>query len=401
MRVLIADKFDEHGHDALVTMGCEVISQPALKADDLPGALAEHDPDILVVRSTKVRAAAIAAARRLKLIVRAGAGYDTIDVATASREGIFVANCPGKNSVAVAELTWALILCCDRRVPDQTRDLRNGTWDKKGYSKARGIYGRPLGVLGLGTIGREVIARARAFGMPVIAWSRSLTPERADELGVAFAASPADVARASDIVTVHVASKPETRHLIDRDFVAAMRDGAFLINTSRGAVLDEQAVLAGIADKGLRVGLDVYDSEPGSGAKTFASAIARHPAVVGTHHVGASTAQAQRAIAAEAVRVIERYRDTGKVDNCVNLAARGSATCMLTVRHRNRPGVLAQVFQVLSEASINVEEMDNILYQGADAACARIQLGAAPSQADLQRIRTSCEHILSLELSDI
>lgn len=401
MKVLIADKFYSEGHDALVAMGCEVLAQPGLSADDLPGALAELDPDILIVRSTKVRDQSIDAARRLKLIIRAGAGYDTIDVAKASREGIFVANCPGKNAVAVAELTWALILGCDRRLAEQTQDLRAGTWAKKKYSKARGIYGRTLGVLGLGPIGREVLSRARAFGMQVVAWSRSLTPEQAVELGVVHADSPESVARASDIVTIHVASTPATRHLIDSRFVDAMRDGAFLINTSRGAVVDEEALLRGIADKGLRVGLDVYADEPGSGATQFDSTIAKNPAVYGTHHVGASTDQAQQAIAAEAVRIVQHFRDTGKVENCVNLAARSSATCMLTVRHRNRPGVLAQVFQVLSEAGINVEEMENVLYQGVHAACARIQLRQAPSPEHLQRIRHSCEHILSMEVSDI
>lgn len=401
MKVLIADKFDSTGLDALAALECEVVSQPALTADQLPGALTEHSPDILIVRSTKVRSEAIAAAGRVKLIVRAGAGYDTIDVAAASREGIFVANCPGKNAVAVAELTWALILSCDRRVPEQTHDLRAGTWDKKKYSKARGLYGRTLGVLGLGTIGREVVTRARAFGMPILAWSRSLTAARATELGVVRADTPEDVARGSDIVTVHVASTAATKHLIGPSFVDAMRPGAFLINTSRGAVLDEAAVLAGIESKGLRVGLDVYDNEPGGGRGSFDSTLAKSAGLYGTHHIGASTDQAQQAIAAEAVRVIKNFCDTGRVDNCVNLAGRSSATCMLTVRHRNRPGVLAQVFQVLSEAGINVEEMDNVLYEGVHAACARIQLREAPTDTHLERIRTSCEHILSMELSDI
>ncbi|RMH41712.1 MAG: hydroxyacid dehydrogenase [Deltaproteobacteria bacterium] len=401
MRILIADKFEPVGIEALADLGFDVTSEPTLTADALPAALADRDPDVLVVRSTKVSADAIAAGRRLKLIVRAGAGYDTIDVGAASREGVFVANCPGKNAIAVAELTWALILACDRRVPDQTADLRAGRWNKKEYSKARGLYGRTLGILGLGTIARHVVDRARAFGMPVIAWSRSLDDATAEQLGVRRAATPLDVARAADIVSVHVASTPETRHLIDDAFIDAMKPGAYLINTSRGAVVDEAALARGVQEKGLRAGLDVYAGEPGAATAEFHPAIVDLPGVYGTHHVGASTDQAQQAIAMEAVRIVRAFRDTGQVPNCVNRARRSSATWSLTVRHRNRPGVLAAVFDVLSEARINVEEMQNIVYDGAEAACAIIQLDSAPTDAHLAAIRDRCDAILSLDLSPL
>lgn len=399
MKVLIADKFEDSGRNELERLGCQVFFEPGLGADQLPGAMAERDPDVLLVRSTRVHGAAIHAGKRLKLIIRAGAGYDTIDIATASAEGVFVANCPGKNAIAVAELTWALILSCDRRVPDQTTELRAGTWNKSEYGKAHGLYGRTLGIIGMGTIARAVTRRGRGFGMNVVAWSRSLTPEQADKLGVRHAATPIAVAESSDVVSVHVASTAETRHLVDAAFIAAMKPGAYLINTSRGQVVDEDALLAGIAQKGIRAGLDVYQNEPGSSTGTFDSALARNPAVYGTHHVGASTDQAQQAIAREAVRIVAHYRDTGEVLHCVNRAMRSTATCILTVRHRNRPGVLAQVFQVLSEAGINVEEMENVLYEGALAACARIQLARPPSDENMEMIRHRCEDILSMELT--
>jgi len=401
MKILIADKFEKVGLDRLAKLGCDVVSQPSLTADDVPSAIGEQDPDVLVVRSTKVSAAAIDAAKKLKLIIRAGAGYDTIDVAAASREGIFVANCPGKNAIAVAELAWALILSCDRRVPDQTRDLRAHAWDKKEYGKARGLYGSTLGILGLGTIAREVATRGKAFGMPVVAWSRSLTPERAAELGVRYAASPAEVAAQADVVSVHVASTADTKNLIDDAFIAAMKPGAYLINTSRGAVVDEAALRKGIADKGIRAGLDVYQGEPGAGKGAFENSIVDEPGVYGTHHVGASTDQAQEAIALEAVRIVDVYMNTGEVPNCVNRARRTPATCMLTVRHRNRPGVLAVVFDELSAARINVEEMENLVYEGAEAACARIRLDDAPTSNQLKDIRGKCGDILGLELTDL
>jgi len=402
MKVLIADKFEQLGLDELADSaksGCEVFFEPGLSADALPDALTKFAPDILIVRSTKVTAAAIEAGERLSLIIRAGAGYDTIDIAKASTEGVFVANCPGKNAIAVAELTWALILSCDRRVPQQTAQLRDGKWNKKEFGKANGVYGRTLGVLGLGTIAREVVTRAKGFGMNVVAWSRSLNAASAAEAGVTLAETPRRVAELSDIVSIHVASTAETKHLVDSEFIAAMKPGAYLINTSRGAVVDQEALVAGIRDKGIRAGLDVYDNEPGSSSAEFATPVAEEATFVGTHHVGASTEQAQQAIAMEAVRVINHYRDSGEVLNCVNRAARSTATCVLTVRHRNRPGVLAHVFQVLSEASINVEEMENVLYEGAEAACARIQLGSAPSAEHLDTVRARCADILSMELS--
>src|SRR5437660_7991530 len=226
MHVLIADKFEQSGRDGLQAIGCEVSFQPDLKDDALVTAIAEHQPDVLVVRGTKVTEPMLAAGP-LKLIVRAGAGYNTIDVAAASRRGIYVSNCPGKNSIAVAELAFALILALDRRIADNVIALRAGQWNKKEFSKARGLFGRKLGLIGVGKIGQEMIPRARAFGMPVIAWSTSLTEEKAAELGVVRMDSPLDVARAADIVSVHVALKPDTKMLINEAFFAAMNDGAY------------------------------------------------------------------------------------------------------------------------------------------------------------------------------
>src|SRR5436309_8585755 len=222
MRVLIADKFEESGRIGLRIIGCEITFQPDLKDDALVNAIAKEQPDVLVVRGTKVTEAMLAAGP-LKLIVRAGAGYNTIDVAAASRRGIYVSNCPGKNSIAVAELAFALILALDRRVADNVIALRAGEWNKKEFSKARGLFGRTLGLVGVGKIGQEMIPRAKAFGMPVVAWSRSLTHERAEKLGIERKETPLDVARVADVVSVHVALKPDTRMLIGPEFFRAMK----------------------------------------------------------------------------------------------------------------------------------------------------------------------------------
>jgi D-3-phosphoglycerate dehydrogenase len=401
MKVLIADKFERVGIDGLKEIGCTVISQPDLTAETLPAALKQHDPQALVVRSTKVTRAALGAAASRSLLVRAGAGIDTIDVAAASDLGVFVSNCPGRNSIAVAELMMALLLSCDRRVPDQVADLRAGKWNKTEYSKARGLHGRTLGIVGLGQVGREIAARAQAFGMHVAAWSRNLSHAEAERLGVRYCQTPMEVARVSDAVSINVAANADTRNLVNEEFLAAMKPGAYLINTARGSVVDEPALAEAVRTKHIRAGLDVYQDEPTGGTGGFASAIGRQPGVYGTHHVGASTEQAQVAIAHEVVRIVHEYMHTRMVPNCVNRLAKSSATHVLAVRHRNRPGVLADVFRVLADRAINVEEVENIIYHGAQATCARIHLDGRPDAAALDAIRHGNAHIISVDLTAI
>ena len=400
MKVLIADKFEQSGRDGLNALGSEISFQPDLKDAPLVDAIAKEQPDVLVVRGTKVTEPMLAAGP-LKLVVRAGAGYNTIDVAAASRRGIYVANCPGKNSIAVAELAFALILALDRRVADNVIALRAGEWNKKEFSKARGLFGRVLGLVGLGSIAQEMIPRARAFGMPVVAWSRSLTSEKAERLGVERMNSPLDVARAADIVSVHVALKPDTKMLINEAFFAAMNDGAYFINTSRGEVVDQNALLEAIHAKGIRAGLDVFAIEPTSAVADFEDPIANETNVYGTHHIGASTDQAQEAIAAETVRIIKTFKETGQVPNVVNLAAHTPATHRLVVRHLDRPGVLAQVLDAIKAESINVQEMENIVFDGAEAAVARINLDKAPSAATLSGLKNGGGDIIELNVLEI
>jgi len=397
MKILIADKFEESGRIGLRTLGCDISFQPDLKDEALVDAIGKVQPDVLIVRGTKVTESMLAAGP-LKLIVRAGAGYNTIDVAAASRRGIYVSNCPGKNSIAVAELAFALILALDRRIADSVIALRAGEWNKKEFSKARGLFGRTLGLVGVGKIGQEMIPRAKAFGMPVVAWSRSLTPEKAESLGVERKDSPLDVARAADVVSVHVALKPDTKLMIGAEFFSAMRDGAYFINTSRGETVDQQALVDAMHAKGIRAGLDVFATEPTSAVADFEDPIANETHVYGTHHIGASTDQAQEAIAAETVRIVKSFKETGQVPNVVNLAQRTPATHRLVVRHRDRPGVLAQVLEAIKAEHINVQEMENIVFEGAEAAVARINLDKAPSSATLERLRAGNNDIIELGL---
>jgi D-3-phosphoglycerate dehydrogenase len=397
MHVLIADKFEQSGQDGLKSAGCEVSYQPGLKDDALAREVERLQPDVLVVRSTKVTDA-ILSAGVLKLVVRAGAGFNTIDVAAASRRGIYVSNCPGKNSVAVAELAFALILALDRRIPDNVIALRQGQWNKAEFSKARGLLGRTLGLIGVGRIGSEMIPRAKAFGVPVVAWSRSLTPDAAKELGIEHKASPIEVAKAADIVSVHVAANAQTRGLIDANFFDAMRPGAYFINTARAEVVDQVALGWAVRSNGVRAGLDVFANEPSGGSGEFADEIVKLSGVYGTHHIGASTDQAQEAIAAETVRIISTYQKTGKVPNVVNIAKATPATCALVVRHLDRPGVLASVLDLISAARINVQEMENIIFDGAQAAVARINLETAPTSDLLDQIKGANPNVLELSV---
>jgi D-3-phosphoglycerate dehydrogenase / 2-oxoglutarate reductase len=400
MRVLVADKFEKSGLDGLAAAGCEVLFEPDVSEDALTDRIGASSAEVLVVRSTKVTRAMLEAGR-LSLVVRAGAGYNTIDVDAASERGISVANCPGKNSIAVAELAFALILALDRRVAENVADLRRGVWNKKEYGRAKGLFGRKLGLLGMGGVGREMVPRARAFGMPVAAWSRSLTPEAAAALGVERRDSPRDVARDADVVSVHVALKPETKGMIGQDFFAAMKPGAFFINTSRAEVVDQAALERAVRQKGIRAGLDVFAGEPAGGAGAVDDPIFQLPGVIGTHHIGASTDQAQEAIAAETVRIVREYSKNGRAPNVVNLARKSPATHLLVVRHLDRVGVLATVFDALKEAGINVQETENIVFDGARAAVARIQLDQPPTAKTLDGIRRSTGDILEVSLLEL
>lgn len=386
MRILIADKFDPSGLEALENKKFEICFEPGLSAEQLANRQAELKAEVIVVRSTKVTSDTVAASQELALIIRAGAGYDTIDLDAASAKGVFVANCPGRNSLAVAELAWGLIIGCDRRIPDQVADLRNGVWNKKEYSKGRGLAGRTIGIIGAGQIGQAMIKRAQAFDMNVAVWARSMDEETAHELDVTLCKNLINLAKMSHVISIHVAAVEETRDLVNDKFIDAMRDGAILINTSRGSTVNEKALLRGIKEKGIRAGLDVFANEPAGGQGEFTNPIVKEAGVNGTHHVGASTDQAQESTAMEVVRIISSYRDTGDVPNCVNRAHAGRGTALLTVRHLNQPGVLAKVFDILSQSSVNVEEMENLIYEGGKSACARIQVGKAPSMNDIEAI---------------
>ncbi len=392
---LVADELPASCIAELTAAGLEVRFEPKCTADELPARIG--DAAILVVRSTKVTRQAIEAAPRLALIVRAGAGYDTIDVAAASERGIFVSNCPGKNSVAVAELAMGLIVALDRRIADGTADLRAGAWNKKLYGEAQGLKGRTLGLAGLGQIGGEVARRARAFDMRVIAWSIPYAEDLARSLGVERCATLGELVEQSDAVSVHLPQTVETKRIFNADVFARMKPGAIFVNTSRGGIVDEAALAQAMKDRGLRVGLDVFEGEPSGSTGEFRPAIASAGIFAGTHHIGASTEQAQSAIAAETVRICREFVHTGSVPNVVNVEHHPPAECQLVVRHHDKVGVLASVLGILRNHGSNVEDMANTIFQGAKTAVATIRLTHAPRAEAIAEIAALSGSVIAVE----
>jgi D-3-phosphoglycerate dehydrogenase len=323
----------------------------------------------------------------IALIIRAGAGYNTIDVDAASRLGILVTNCPGKNGVAVAELAFGLILAVDRRIPDNVIELRQGHWNKKEFSKAKGLHGRTLGLIGMGNISQEMIPRAKAFGMQVVAYSRWMTVEVAAALGIGRADSVEDLASQVDIVSAHVSLTPETKGSLGEKFFSKLKPGAIFINTSRAEVVDQAAMLKAIDEKGIFCGLDVFEGEPTSAEGGYDGPLKTYKNVYCTHHIGASTDQAQEAIAAEVVRIVKEYKATGIAPNVVNVRKAEAATHVLVVRHLDKVGVLAHVLGVLKDEGVSVQEMENIVLGGAKAAIAQISVDKAPTDSALIDIK--------------
>ena len=400
MRVLFADDLPPACIEGARAAGYECAVQDGLNPENLPSAIPGFD--VVVVRSTKVTAEAIAAGDALGLIIRAGAGTNTIDVEAAANAAVQVANVPGQNAIAVAELTMGLLLAIDRRIAESVIDSRRGHWNKETYSKGRGLFGRTMGIIGLGSIGLAVAQRARAFGMEVLVVARpdrdARRLEKLEALGVQQVETQPELLARSDVVSIHVPGAPETEGMVDAEFLSQLKPGSILINTSRGDTIDEAPLLEALDSKDLWVALDVYPSEPAFGQGEFRSELAAHPRVYGTHHIGASTAQAQEAVGDAVVELLEAFADGTELPNVVNLKESGTAASTLVVRHRNRVGVLRDVLSVLRGAGLNVEDMINRIFEGGGAAVATIHVGGEPKPEVLDGVR-EVENVLSVSVS--
>ncbi len=399
MRLLIADKLHTRAVEELRTLPIEVVYEPELTKDTLESRM--PGVGILVVRSKEVTAKAIESARQLNLIVRAGAEVNTIDVRAASKGGVYVANCPGKNAVAVAELAMGLLVAMDRRIPDAVASLRAKKWERGEYSKAEGLAGKSIGIAGLGATGREVAMCAKGFGLHPIAWSRGLTPARAAELGVGFARTMDELAQKSDILTLHLPVTERTHHIVDKRVLDLLPKKAMLINVARADLVDYGALRDAVQRRGLRAAVDVYPDEP-KGRGEFDSDLFGGPSptggfIYGTPHIAASTDQAQLAIATETVRVIRSFLVDGTVPNCVNISHARAARFQLVIRMLDKIGTLANVLAVIKRHGINIEEVTNTVFEGGEASSTKLRLLSRPSEACLTEIR-AFDEILHLDL---
>jgi D-3-phosphoglycerate dehydrogenase len=324
----------------------------------------------------------ISSSKKLNLIIRAGSGVNNITIPAANKKGVYVTNCPGMNAVAVAELTMGLMLSLDRFIPDNVADFRNGVWNKDKYSKGQGLKGKTLGLIGVGNIGKEVAKRALAFEMNV--YGKDIT--RIEGVQIKDFSEMDQLLPLCDIVTIHLPATPQTKGLFNKQMFSYMKNGALLINTSRQDVIVEDDLLEAIKEKNLRVAVDVFKGEPEGKAGEVKSKLQDNPNIYVTHHIGASTEQAQDAVAEETLKIIKHYVHSGVIDHWVNRAKITDAKYQLVVKHYDKPGVLAAVLDVIRSGSINIEEIENIIFEGGIAACCTMKLQNAATADMLKKI---------------
>lgn len=312
-RVLVTDKVALSGlHPLVEGDGFEITSIDDSTSPQFADALARSDA--LVVRSaTKVTRELIEMATQLRAIGRAGVGVDNVDIPAATERGIAVFNAPGGNTIAAAELTMALLISVARKIPAAEASLRAGNWDRASF-KGVELCGKTLGLIGAGRIGGEVAIRCQAFGMPVIVYDPYLTDERADELGVQLLGLE-DVLDHGDFISIHVPLTEETRGICGSSALERMKSTAFVVNASRGEVVDEEALAEALRTGGIAgAALDVYQTEP----LPLDSPLREAPNLVLTPHLGASTAEAQVGVAAEVAEKIAKLLTTGDSSEAIN-----------------------------------------------------------------------------------
>jgi D-3-phosphoglycerate dehydrogenase len=394
LNVLVADKFPDKYIQQMKDLDLEVIYNAKLGEKDLPEAA--KDVDILVVRSTVVNEETITNSKKLNLIIRAGSGVNNINIAAANKKGIYVTNCPGMNAVAVAELAIGLMISLDRFIPDNIADFNKGVWSKDKYSKGKGLKGKTLGLIGVGNIGKEVARRALAFEMNV--YGKDIT--RIEGVQIKDFSEMDQLLTLCDIVTIHLPSTPQTKGLFNKKMFGYMKNGAYLINTSRQDIVVEEDLLEAIKEKNIRYACDVFKGEPETKSGEVSSKLQNNPNIYVTHHIGASTEQAQDAVAQETINIIKHFVHSGVIDHWVNRAKLSDAHYQLVVKHYDKPGVLASVLDLIRNSSINIEEIENIIFEGGIAACCTLKLKNAATAGMLKKISENSD-VLSVSHVEI
>lgn len=314
-KVLVTDPISEEGLKALKEAGgIEVDVKTGLPEDELAKCIGEYDA-LLVRSGTKVTSKVIENAKKLKVIGRAGVGVDNVDVASASKHGIIVMNTPGGNTISTAEHTMALIMSLVRKIGPAYMSIRNKQWDRKKFQGTE-LFGKTLGIVGLGRIGTEVAIRALSFGMKVLAYDPFLSTEKAEKLDIEPVDLDAIFAK-SDIITVHTPVTKDTKGLIGKQAFEKMKKGVFIINCARGGIVDENALYEAIkSGKVAGAALDVFENEPPTG-----SPLLELDSVLATPHLGASTKEAQENVAVDVAYQVIDVLKGGPIRNAVNAPA--------------------------------------------------------------------------------
>jgi D-3-phosphoglycerate dehydrogenase len=387
IKILVADKFPDKYIQQMKDLDLEVIYNAKLGEKDLVEAAKEVD--ILVVRSTIVNEETILNSEKLNLIIRAGSGVNNINIAAANKKGIYVTNCPGMNAVAVAELAIGLMISIDRSIPDNVSDFTKGVWNKDKYSKGKGLKGKTLGLIGVGNIGKEVAKRALAFEMNV--YGKDIS--RIEGVPIKDFSEMDQLVPLCDVISIHLPATPQTIGLFNKQMFEFMKDGAYLINTSRHEIVVEADLLEAIKTKNIRYACDVFKDEPEGKGGEVSSKLQNNPNIYVTHHIGASTEQAQDAVAEETITIIKHFIHSGVIDHWVNRAKITDAHFQLVIKHYDKPGVLAGVLDVIRSGNINIEEIENIIFEGGIAACCTMKLQSAVSAEMLKKIKDNVEVI--------
>ena len=310
-RVLVLEGLTEGGQEILRAEGWLLDMEKAKPADELVKLVPPYHA-ILVRSGSKMTAEVIEAARNLKVIGRAGVGIDNIDLAAATRRGVLVMNSPGGNTISTAELAVGLMLALARNLPPADAAMKKEAWDRKAFAGVE-LFGKRLGVIGLGRIGREVAKRARAFGMEVQAYDPFVSPAVAEEAHVTLR-SLDETLQTSDYLTLHTTLTEDTRHLIGKKNLAKVKPGVRLVNAARGPLVDPDALLEAL-DSGRVAGaaLDVHAKEPPQDWR-----LAKHPRVIATPHLGASTKEAQQRVGTDIAQQVRDYLKGGIIQQAVN-----------------------------------------------------------------------------------
>lgn len=316
MKVLVSDKLSEKGVEILKKGGLDVDVNTGLKPEELKKIIGKYDG--LVVRSaTKATADIISAAKNMKVIGRAGAGVDNIDINAASKQGIVVMNTPGGNTITTGEHTIAMLMSLSRNIPQATASMKSCKWEKKLFS-GREVFNKTLGIIGMGRVGSIVSSRAQGLKMNVIVYDPFITKEVAEKQGIKLVDLD-QIYALSDYITVHTPLSKETKGFVGKKAFDKMKDGVMILNCARGGIVDEKALMNALnSGKVAGAAIDVYEKEPPENWD-----LVSHPKVVCTPHLGASTMEAQENVAIAVAEQIVDYLNDGVIRNALNAPSVG------------------------------------------------------------------------------